>query len=115
MPEPDPDRGHIDSPARRSRVCRTWWRRSGSSGAGRKGPFDDIALLVRRSVDGGRPSAPAAPQQPVAGLVRGLGNRRLNPAPAQGSPDLATGVGLVAQDPARPGPGPARAAAFDLQ
>src|SRR5260370_13851626 len=92
-----------------------WWRRSGSSGAGRKGPFDDIALLVRRSVDGGRPSAAAAPQQPVAGLVRGLGNRRLNPAPAQVSPDRGTGVGLVAQDSAGPGSGPALTAAADPQ
>ena len=94
MTEPDPDRGHVDGspPGEVAFVV------PGGHGAVltelAEGALDDVALLIGRSVEGGRAAAPAAAPQPVAGLVRGLGNGGFDPAAAQVSTDRAAGIGL---------------------
>src|SRR5436190_9615583 len=115
MTEPDPDRGHVDGSAPDEVALVV----PGGDGAVlaemAEGPLDDVALLIGRSVEGGRAPAPAAAPQPVPHLVRGLGDGRLDPAPAQVRADRGAGVRLVAQHPAGPGPGPPRTPPRDLQ
>src|ERR1700685_1428008 len=115
MAEPDPDRGHLDGSAPDVVALVV----PGGDGAVlaevAEGALDDVALLIGRSVEGGRAAAPAAALEPVLHLVRGLGNGGLDPAAAQVSADRGAGIGLVAQHPPGPGPGPPRAPARDLQ
>ena len=82
--EPDPDRGHVDGSASDEVAFVVPGRDGAVLAELAEGPLDDVALLVRGSVEGGRPSTFAAAPDPVAGLVRGLGNRGLDPAPGAG-------------------------------
>jgi len=82
--EPDPDRGHVDGSAPDEVAFVVPGRDGAVLAELAEGPLDDVALLVRGSVEGGRPSTFAAAPDLVAGLVRGLGNRDLDPAPGAG-------------------------------
>src|SRR5436305_11780219 len=106
MAEPDPDRGHVDSPAPDEIALVVPGRHGAVLAELAERPLDHVALLISSAVEGGRAAAPAAAPQPVLDLVRGLGNGGPDPPPAQVRADRGTGVGLAAQHPPGPGPGP---------
>jgi hypothetical protein len=111
--EPDPDRGDIDGSAP-DEVAFVIPGGDGTVLAElAEGTLDGVALLVGGRVEGGWPAGRAAAAEPVTGLICGLGDGGLDAAPAQVEADRAAGVGLIAQNPRRPGPGPARPAARD--
>ena len=101
-------------PGRRSRACRTGWRPPVLAKPA-EGALDGVALLVGDGVERGRPPAPAAAPEAVADLVGGFGDGGLDAASPQVSAGRPAGVGLVGQDLAGPGPGPARAPARDVE
>src|SRR2546421_3726632 len=115
MAEPDPDRGHVDGPAPDVVAFVVPGGDCAVLAELAESALDGVALLIGSGVEGGRAAAPAAALEPVLHLVRGFGDGRLDPAAAQVSADRGAGVRLVAQDPPRAGPGPARAPARDLE
>ena len=75
--------------------------------------FDGVALFVALGVEGRGPAAPATAAGAVGFLVGGLGDGGSDSAPPQVAADRPAGVGLVTQDAAGPGAGPAAAGAAD--
>jgi hypothetical protein len=71
--------------------------------------FDGVPLLVDLSVEGGRAAAVSASPLAVGDTITLLGDGGFDAAAAQPGAVGAGAVGLVGQDPARAGAGPARA------
>src|SRR5438105_15778698 len=115
MAEPDPDRGHVDGSAPDEVALVVPGGHGAVLAEVAEGPLNDVALLIGRSVEGGRAAAPAAAPAPVLHLVRGLGDGGPDPAAAQVAADRGAGAGLIAQHPPGPGPGPPRAPPRYLQ
>ena len=113
--EPDPDRGHVDGSAPDEIAFVVPGGDGPVLAELAEGTLDGVARLVGGGVECRRPAAFAAAPEPVAGLVCGFGDSRLDSAPLQVSPDRAAGVGLVAQNPPRPGPGLAGTPARNLK
>jgi len=82
MPEPDPDRGHVNGPAPDEVALVIPGGHGAVLAELAERPLDHVALPVGDRVEGGRAAAFAAAPEPVAGLVGGLGDGRRDPAPA---------------------------------
>ncbi len=94
--KPDPDGGDVDGAA----PGEVAFIESGGDGAVlaelAERALDGVAVLVGGGVEGGWAAAAAAAPQPVAYLVRWLGNGGFDAASAQVGADRAAGVGLIA-------------------